>query len=55
MLFGSIFFLRLYKATADLDGVELVFADAPEQYLLAPGIGIVIPLSIPLELTAVVT
>ncbi len=45
MLVRSVFLLRLHKTATDVDGVKFVLADAPEQDLRAPGLGIEIPIS----------
>ena len=46
--FRSIGALSLHETTAYSDCVKFVFANAPEQNLLAPGFGVVIPFIAPL-------
>src|SRR5438034_2983179 len=42
---GGIFFLRLNKATANLDCIQFIGSDAPQENLIAAFLGIEIPLS----------
>src|SRR3982751_1732526 len=49
VLIQGVFLLRLYKAPANLNGIQFIFANASKQDLLASGFGVVVPLAIPLN------